>query len=422
MQDFRDNLANRPEPAFDPNDWEKLQTRLDQQGGNRFAAFSWWWMLCPFLLLLVGTNVCFLFELKNANAKIADWELKSESVIHNRVVYIRDTIYRTRVLQEIVYVQAKVGNQVDVDQEETFPKEDFSALASKSNEKTTLFKTVHSFQPETLPFSSTPLPKDSSLITQSNESPKDNPHLSLNKIPYAKAEDQMVSPLRPNPLPEITIEAPLIRPIKTLRQQLYALRPKGYQLGSSGAWATPLDSKFDKKSGYSLGFKAAIDFSSQLSLWADASFLNIQQVSYRMGQDLGIPVVSPPSDAYTFSKAEVPQSYLQYSLGVQYLFHSKTKVKPMFGLGYGFVKALPKDIIYEFNDQTTGVQWDYGYEVPGSQGLIDFVSLSAGLQYPLSRKWNFVLNANYRTNLGRRGGQAPKLFGIQSGMNLRLGK
>ena len=141
-----------------------------------------------------------------------------------------------------------------------------------------------------------------------------------------------------------------------------------------------------------------------------------------MGEDLGIPVVSPPTDAYTFSKAEAPQSYLQYSLGVQYLFHSKTKVKPILGLGYGFVKALSRDIIYEFNNQNTGVQWDYGYEIPGSQGLIDFVSLSAGLQYQLSPKWNFVLNANYRSNLGNRGAQAPKLFRIQSGINFKLGK
>lgn len=420
LKEFKDNLANRSEPDFEPGDWEKLQGRLDQQGGKRFAAFSWWWVLWPFLLLLVGTNAYFFLELKKANAKIAAIEVSRDNVVHTRVVYIRDTIYQTRVTHETVYINAETGTQTNIPNLETFSKEYFLRANPEATTSTAKAVPAPILKPEAalLPL----LQKENSLIGPFSEERDTNVFLTVNELKHNEVNALQVSPVHPNLVPEMVVEAPLLKPTKTLRQQLYALRPKAFQLGLSGGWASPIDVRFDKKSGYSLGVHTAIDFSSQLSIWADASFFKIQQLSYRMGEDIGIPVVFPPSDAYTFSKAEAPQSYFQYSLGLQYVFHSKTKIKPMLGMGYGVVSLLPREIIYEFNNTATGVQWDYGYDLKIEPGLDDFTLFSAGLQYQLSPQWNFIFKTNYRSNLGKKEAQVPKLFGIESGINLRLGK
>ncbi|MFN0081500.1 MAG: hypothetical protein ACKVOM_03195, partial [Ferruginibacter sp.] len=124
----------------------------------------------------------------------------------------------------------------------------------------------------------------------------------LNELPNEHTEPRTISSSLPKPLPEMTVEAPTIQPIKTLRHWLYELRPKAYQIGLGGGWAMQDDARLAKKSGYSLGIKLGVDFSSHLSVWTDLSFFKTQQTSYRMGDDIGIPVVFPPTDTYKFEK------------------------------------------------------------------------------------------------------------------------
>lgn len=100
FKQFRDNLENRPEPAFEARDWHDMQARLDQ---NRHpVAFTWWWVALPFLLLLTGSNAFFIWQWKKAKQQVSTLEIRRDTVFHTRVVYTTDTIYRTRVVRERV--------------------------------------------------------------------------------------------------------------------------------------------------------------------------------------------------------------------------------------------------------------------------------------------------------------------------------
>ena len=376
-------MEGRSQPPFEEADWLELQKRLDRHDKRRPFLFAWWWLALPVLLLLLGMNGAFFLELQKARQTISSVELRKDSVMHTRVIYIRDTIYRTRVVHEWVSAPLERNDVANARQ---------TAQAANENP-----------------------------LVASKEYIRENQPVTANFMPLPLRGTTVFHYRRPAPaLPEAELEPPIVQQRKALRYYLYDARPKGFQLGCSGGWAYPSGMDLNLKPGYSAGLQAAVEFSPKLRMWVDATYFNTRLVSNRMGDDLGIPLVSPPSDDYVFLRAEKRQPAMQYSAGMQYLFRSKRTFKPFLGLGYGAVAGLPYDITYEFENSAIGLEWNYDFPGKRSAALSDFLMLRAGFEYKLSTHWNWQMLAHYRSNLERAGSGPPDIFGIQSGLNYRF--
>ena len=428
FKQFRENLESRPEPAFESRDWQDMQARLDRNGLNRPPAFAWWWMTVPFMLLLTGSNAFFFWQWKKATQPVSNLEIRHDTVFHTQVIYTNDTVYRTRVLRERVveyqtsYVHGRpglLGQGIDtgsLGQGGVLTKNRVlqkSNLPMPQNGQTGQgFTDIQSGKSTNVDLANMPLTGQ----TISAEQPivQNTAPLPINEI------NRVVYHHKPLNLTHREVLIPAKKYKKTLSDHLYTARPKGYQLGVSGGLAYPFGSGVDFKSGYSAGLHTAVEFSPSLRLWADAAYYKTLFLTDRMGDDIGVPIEGPPSNEYLFLQAEVPQPFLQYSAGMQYLFRSQHRLKPFVGIGLGAISLLPYDVIYEFENTTLNVEWDLDRPVQ-RQGLItNFLVLPVGLEYGFSKHWIGQIQAIYRFNWKGTGLQSPNMLGIQGGLNYRF--
>lgn len=411
FKQFRDNLEHRPEPDFEERDWQHLEKRLDGEREKRPVPLVWW--LAVPLLLLAGFNVWLFRSMRQAGQRVASLEIRRDTTVHTRVVYVTDTIYQTRVVRERVVeylpaaathyadrlMEASVGRSVAPPSTNSGPNQKANLLASG-------------------PAVGTDSTGTADILT------------GKQVIDHQKIVEDLVSLDRPDqylhhlpptsPLLEILV--PTAQQKKTLRHHLYAMRPKGFQMGVLGGWAYPFtfDQDLQRQKGYSVGAQAAIEFSPHLRLWTDATYIHTDLEVSRMGNDIGVPTVSPPADDLVFLKAELPQPSLQYSLGMQYFLRANHRFRPYLGLGYGVAQLLPYEVGYEFENKTLGTAWMYETQVRPSRLPTDFWLLQLGVEYRLSKHWNAQLRGTYRSNLDKTQLQSPKMLGVQGGLNYRF--
>ncbi len=403
FKQFRKNLEQRAEPAFEERDWLDLQKHLDRADDKRPAGFAWWLLAIPALLILGTSNFLFYVKIQQANQKISLLETRKDTVFHTRVVYIKDTVYQIQVIRE----NQENGLYAGIT---AFPNS-YSAQMRSGRE---LFPSDHQLQ-TTLPdpyrlegrINTLDHTAQDTVITKkqaANENIKALPTIGLSPFPASLPV-----------LPEIDVAPRDIQRKKTFRQLIHPVRPKTFQFGITGGWAFPFNKGLSGQKGYSAGIEAIIGFSPNLGIWVDAAYQNVRFETDEMDEAKGIPVVSPPSDAFIFVKAEVPQPSFQFSIGMQYIFQGKNLVKPYIGAGYSAVALLPYEVIYEFKDETLGIEWNYDKEIIRHKLLNNFLVFQGGLEYRLLKQWNAKIQANYRFNLGETGFFTPKMFGIQGG-------
>jgi hypothetical protein len=198
------------------------------------------------------------------------------------------------------------------------------------------------------------------------------------------------------------------------------MRPKGFRLGLTAGWAYPFSEDLKSQGGFSTGLEAAVEFSPNIRMWASAAYSNVHFVADRMGDDIGIPVVVPPSDDFIFVEAETPQPSLEYGVGMQYVFNTSRKWKPFLGVGYGAVSILPYEVVYDFENQSLGVEWSLEKNVNRSEFLTNLLLLRAGFEYEISKNWHWQLRASYRAHFENTGFQSPDMLGIQGGLMRRF--
>ena len=136
---------------------------------------------------------------------------------------------------------------------------------------------------------------------------------------------------------------------------LTALKPKGFQLGLQTGWSIPFHSKLATIDGNLLDLQATIPFSEQLSIWLSASILKLQYTVDRMDENLGIPILTPPSDDFVFSQVEAPQLSMQYAVGMQYIINPRQKWRSYIGFGMATTTLLPYELNYEFENPILGI-------------------------------------------------------------------
>lgn len=417
FKQFRENWENRPEPDFEEQDWIALEKRLDQQPIRSWRGLLFWWLLLPFLFLLLGSNIWSLFELRKANQKIALLEIQKDTVFQSHVTIQTDTIYQTRVIKETIQTFSS-ANPVSIINPKfpgfNFPKTPIKLL--DDNTRTNLFSqkyyTSSLFnQTNTNTTVSLPNPEDSTI---NNQAILDSKLAYLDQIPLSFLS------IRP---PVFSYEAHLVeQKKKTIRQHLYTMRPKGYLLGAGGGWMKAFDEieRVNQIPGYNFGLQGIMEFSPQIRLWLGATFSEIKYEAYRMDEALGVQPIAPPSDEFSFFKAEVPQQFISYSMGMDYRLDLKGKIKPFFGAGFGAMILLPDETSYEFRNDPLDITVNLDHANLGRMVFSDLYLLKTGFDYQLSRNWEWRLWATYRAKWSETSVFVPRTFQLQTALMYRF--
>ena len=419
---FKENLENREAPPIEKELWEKLKRDLDQQDKvTPKAVISKWWSAAGMLLLLLlGANLYGILEMKKINTQIAKVERTVDTVYQTKIIYQTDTIVKTNIKEKTVirYIS--------------------SAFASSFTSSTTL-DIAPLLKGRTIDNSNTDLfynqtPSTTLLLAEYlYGEPLKNKTTTGGKIAPTNTKKTTISF---SDLPAIVnLDIPLILtnrfleqslnssiPMvnaqkKTRSQPLYAMRPKGIKLGIDGGWASPRGKNISPNNSSVTGIEAAVLFSDNLQLWAAAHYATLHFESEVFDDSNGIPVVTPPSDAFEFQQANVDQPTLQYSLGMQYNFNTQRKWRPFVGLGMAAVKILPYEVDYEFEIPDQEIKWENDREIAVDELKANFVLLKGGVSYQLRDHWNVQLQTFYRANWKKEGLQPPNLLGIQSGLS-----
>ena len=413
FKQFKRNLENRPEPVYEGRLWDRLEKDMDEREKKPRGGL-FWWLAIPGVLLL-GMNVFLFAKLNNTNQRMSSLELQRDTVVQTKVIYKTDTIYKT-----IIQKEKTIRYASNTDSKNTVPNFRFPAYE---------FDIVHPIALDKQ-FSGI----SSSAYADTREHPFLNPYSKLqlgvvNDAPHHLLLQKAVNILPGSeiglldiPIPRIDSEVEIVEKKfkKTLRYHVARLQPRGFAVGLNGGWALPVNQGLFNKNGYQIGLTGSVDFSSDLRMWIDASYLNIRFETGRMDEAIGVPVIQPPTDEFVFEAAEAPQPSIQYSVGMQYLFNSKNKWKPFVGIGYGAVSLLPYEVTYDFENPNTNFEWIFEEQVNNRELITDFLFLQLGLDCEINKSWFWQFKTGYRTNLESKGFKSPRLMSIQAGINYRI--
>ncbi len=401
FKQFKDNLDNLPEPAFEERDWQALSHRLPEQR-EKYPLSMWLlWLLAPLFLMSLAANGFQYKAWENAQNKINLLEnrsetantvvIQSDTIYKVKTIFERDTVYKTKILREkeIVYLPSLIDTFKTV----TPFTETLNPIEKRLVEKNGVPKEMSD---KTDNF------KDTNLVF------KDLAHINL--IPLKN-----IDILNSNKIPVFNTVPIVLTKKKTLKERLEPLRPKGYNVGISAGLAYPISDILNKPSGYAVGVQGEMSFSNHLSAWADFQYMHLTYNTDRMSEAIGIPVVAPPARDFTFSLVQVNQPTLQYGLGLRYRFDAQKWGQPYFGLGYGAMTSLPYEVSYEFKNGGLGTVWEVSQIVKKQKTDWGFLLLDAGFERQLSTHYRWQLGANYRLKLSNAA-QSYRLLGIKTGI------
>ena len=404
MADFydsiRDNLENRPEPEFNPADWEDMKQRI--QGQSRRLAPLFWWTAAALLLLLLGSNAWWYTQ---------DFSAPPTSAVTEKTVYVYDTIVRTEIvyrtdtlLQYRNRPTTATGAQDFIAMQNALAfHRKIAASATRMQRRETAFR--QGYIVENLLGRAT----KSLRATQFPDTATDENLLAAlqkNNFSDETALDFLpvdFSPIAVNNLAPAQNLTPLPLPLKDkyrrrlLQKAWRTMQPTGVLLAAEGGYVFPRGVGTEDRYGYMAGMRAGVVFSPALRLTVAGNFQHIQYQVDEMNEEIGVPVVEPPNDNLDFQQADVRQPSLQLAVGLQYLFRAQKDFRPYVGVGFGAYSLLPAELKYTFvNPDDLELIAEYDTEARGWQG--GDVHLQAGFEFRLSEHWHIPLGINYIFN------------------------
>ncbi|MCB0643023.1 MAG: hypothetical protein KDC44_15345, partial [Phaeodactylibacter sp.] len=281
FEHLKDNLEQRPEPAYEVRLWDRLQKEMDQEQQPRKRSALWWWLLV-FAFLMLGSNAFLYRELRQANAHISKLELAI------------DTVYRTKI---VYYPQEQpapaVGASFRQDSSTPFGAQPIKPIwrqqpdfeSSLKLPQGSIFQIVsHTLLPNFLP-QALPEPETAPAETDDLNFPQ------LSAIPIVS------KPLK-GTAPTLTTKTKALASLERnrLKRAVYAMRPKAVRLGIHGHWTSPLQPYLVGEGSPGTSLEATIDLSPQWQFWAGAAY---QTLHFETAENLGaqgIPSLAPPDD------------------------------------------------------------------------------------------------------------------------------
>lgn len=437
MKDFftnlKDNLENRPEPSPTESDWEKMQAKMNPPEQNSRKIPVWAWLAIPFMALM-GSNIWFYQHSHNLSERIDSIMMQTDTVFVKQNFYQTDTVYLTNVIYQnrntphtTETTSANNNNNGLSNSLSIFNRHHVDFLFSEKLDQPFASNNIQSGSSKLLDFQNNRNKdwKTYEGFSSDNFSNKGNTSKQLENIYSISKIASKESLLTTNQLQELNdlsfVE--ILQKKKSFRKRMYnlgkALQPNGFQLGILGGFAYPFQSGLENQGGYSFGIQANIEYSNQLSMWVNGSYTTLIYDSDKMDENIGIPVEASPNAEFEFDNAKVEAPSFQYSVGMQYLFNTRTKIKPLVGIGYGVVSLLPYEVVYEFekiNNTNNAPKFILDKDIKQESLLKDFLLIRIGANYKISEHLNINLLSTYRNNIKSGGFGSPNMINIQGGI------
>jgi len=418
---FRDKVINRAEEPYEERLWERLREDLvekDESAVTPASSNNWWKLAAIGLLLLfmIGSTAVLYRKMQHLNQQIQSNSAKRDTIVQVQTIHIRDTIYQTEIIYAPLVSERSVSSPTFLSSTLDYPTKDNTRFtASPLFSKDQNFSISHLLNRKKNEFQNS---NDRIVpVVINEETTKKNllHHWDADLKIIAKSPINLLE-TKKRSIASLAIPYEDHKQRKKLIHYVNSLKPTGIRLGALGGMGLLEEQALEEVTNIGLGLEGNILFSDRLQLWINATYNRLNYESNQMGEQLGIPLVSPPSDDFVFNKAQASQPFLQYSIGSQYFFNIHKKLRPLIGLGFGAVQALPYDVAYEFEQAGTGLKWEIEEDYSQGDLLTEFLLARAGVEYQILKKWNWNFNATYRVSLNENQSNTLNLLNFQTGL------
>ena len=420
MADFfdsiRDNLENHPEPEFNPADWDDMKNRI--QGQSRRPLPLFWWSTAALVLLLLGSNAWWYTRSFPEGEPVmiaGEVTYVYDTIVKKEIIYQTDTLiqYRNRpatarTASNFATTQKALAFQREILAGEYRIKKSKRFFDQTYAADKLLHRTADALRSEQ--FNSASVPENLLTILQEN---KLEEREFLNFLPTGLKlieNNNIVISENLNPSPSVAKEHYRRR---LLLETWRNIQPTGVIFGAEGGYVFPVGVGSEDRSGYTGGIKAGLTFSPALRMILAGNFQHLQYQSDDMGDEFGVPVISPPTDDLVFQQADVSQASLQLAVSLQYLFRAQKDFRPYVGVGFGAHSLLPAEIKYTFiNPDDLELIAEYDVERQGWEA--GDIHLQTGFEFRLSEYWHLPVGVNYIFNPEA---DTPRALQLKAGIN-----
>lgn len=432
---FGDKLNAGKDFTFTEEKWDKMERNLEAfQAKRRWQRLALWLSL-P-LLALVGLlawgswalfqtqkslhdlteEVQILRQEKNAfnippsvsepnlASETPKTVIKSDTVYHHVVVKRYDTIFQTVVQRDIRGISLKEENFLKLknDYAETIFRNKVVAenrLKSSENDSIKTNYEIKSDKITTTPPLSISTNQEKKIAEKteiSQEKTVENTNTPLSILTNSEKKIAEKTEISQEKTTEMPIEAqknkrlPIIKPLKI----------GGYEVGLSSGIAFVGGRNILHQEGGTMGIKGGILLNKRLKIVGELQRLGLNYEVSNFNNSLDIPVISPPTTNDVLKRVYTEQSYMQYSVGLQYTLMQK-KLQPYIGLSFLGRSKMKEKFDYQFRNTITGedsfIKTMRGK--PNFEGI--FLRPQMGVEYPIFRKFRVQLEGSSDINFGK---------------------
>lgn len=377
--------------------------------------------------------------------------VKSDTVYHHIVVKRYDTIFQTVVRRDLLGASQNqdILPKVKKDYAETVLKDNTATENRLKPSVNDSFKTNYETKIDTketttpLSISTSKEEKIEKKTEISQEKPVENTATPLSistnqqekiekktEISQEKPVDNTATPLSISTSQQektegkttVSQEKTIATPIETQKNKLLSiikpLKMGGFEIGLSSGMAVIGNKNILHQDGFSMGGRIGILLNKRLKLVGDIQRLELNYEADNFNNSLDIPVISPPTTNDVLKNVYAEQSYMQYSVGLQYVLLQK-KLQPYIGLSILGQSKMEEKFDYQFRNSITGetsfIKTMRGK--PNFEGL--FLRPQIGVEYPIFRKFRAQLEGSSDINLGKMH-QSKPIFQLKGAILYRF--
>jgi hypothetical protein len=239
--------------------------------------------------------------------------------------------------------------------------------------------------------------------------------LETRELALLQPSNPAISPIE-NPVAQPLEEDKPIKPVG--QQMLDAIRPKYFKAGANFGWLYAKSPGLMHQGGFSCGAEGIIGLSRHWSLTAAYNAGQLHYKAHDPAAILGAPALPPPDYGHHLTEMDVTgQKVRQFDLGLRYTFSQLGKPRPFVGLGWGGMTVLPYTVEYETQYEPTGTIQKDTFMVSERTQIRNILRFGAGLEIPLSSRFDLTLEGFYLRQWKKPSSIAPDLIGIRGGVN-----
>lgn len=389
-KEIKDNVDGRPQEDFRPEDWHRLEARMDEDSAAPKPFFWWHWLGAIAASILLIWNMYLHSQLNAQKSTEPVVEVVLDTLIEQRMVYITDTIYRDRVeyiripgkaVEKVVYVA--IDSSFFAKEVRKKDSKFFSNLYGSRDLKSGSIDNSFSIDPQdvyrdrifNMDATTEPLQQHTKILED-----------SMLPIGHAKGTTRLAS-------------TPYINSGQLSQKRFTSFsgfQPRAFSVEVGTGLMDAYQTDIQHLLSYSLSIGAHLRFEPGYRIWTDVGFHNMHFKASEMGDDIGVPVVIPPSDEFEFENARVPRRALEYTAGLDYVFGPENRLRPVLGIGIAAVHYLTTEIVYDFINDDTGVEFIFEKNSTDESPQFNYAVLKFGFEYSLNRRYHLAFNGYYR--------------------------